>query len=160
MDDQRKAGLMAEAMQEAQLAADEGNFPFGAVLADAEGRVIAKAHNTQNSDNDPTAHAEINLIRQAAKQYGKDDLRQFYLVSNGESCSMCMSAAVKAGIVHYVFGARAEDFMQPHITARDIAKHCQNPLDLTFDVLAESCQDQIDAARKANSALREDNLYL
>jgi len=41
-----------------------------------------------------------------------------------------------------------------------VAEYCQNPLDLTFDVLAETCQEQIDAARKANSALREDNLYL
>jgi len=68
MDLKTKYTLVALAMEEAQRAANDGNYPFGAVVSDAQGKVIASAHNTQNSDKDPTAHAEINLIRQLTKQ--------------------------------------------------------------------------------------------
>lgn len=83
-----------------QTAASEGNCPFGAVMADASGKVIACAHNTQNTGSDPTTHAEVNLIRKPAKKQPQLDFSQLTLVSNAEACSMCLSAAIKAGILY------------------------------------------------------------
>ena len=68
MNQKVKEKLMRLAMSEADKAFREGNSPFGAVLADLEGNVIATAYNTTNNDIDPTAHAEINLIRKITKK--------------------------------------------------------------------------------------------
>ena len=131
-----KESLMMLAMEEAQKAANEGNYPFGAVITDSEGNVISRAHNTQNTDRDPTAHAEINLIRKLAISHNLESFNQYYLISNAESCSMCMSAAIKAGIHHYVFGAPSEFHMEPYLTVSDIIKFCRLELNVTFGVIA------------------------
>ena len=55
--------LMRQIMNEVDIAIEEGNSPFAAFLLDRDGNIKYKAHNTSNSDIDPTAHAEINLIR-------------------------------------------------------------------------------------------------
>ena len=60
---------MRIAIEEAELAVAEGNYPFGTFITDVNGTVIARAHNTQNTNNDPTAHAEINIIRALAKAH-------------------------------------------------------------------------------------------
>ncbi len=143
MDFDTKAALIRLAMEEAQIAADQGNYPFGAVMADANGKIIASAHNTQVSDRDPTAHAEINLIRRLAKDFEPEEFEQFYLVSNAESCSMCFSAAIKAGIIHYIFGAPSEVHMEPFLTVADTLKFCRIRLDISFGVLEKECVRQI-----------------
>jgi tRNA(adenine34) deaminase len=155
MDIRTKEKLVALAMAQAQQAADEGNYPFGVVVADAQGNVIASAHNTQNSDQDPTAHAEINLIRQLAKQYTLSEFGDFYLASNAESCSMCMSAAIKAGIKHYIFGAPSEAHMEPYLTVADVLKFCRVKLDVTFDVMADECKQQIARIRAEQDDLAQ-----
>ena len=155
MDSKMKYTLVALAMKEAQRAADDGNYPFGAVIADAQGNVIASAHNTQNSDTDPTAHAEINLIRKLAKQYSLADFGNFYLASNAESCSMCMSAAIKAGILHYIFGAPSESHMEPYLTVSEMVKFCRVELDISFGVMAAECQQQIARIREEQGHLAQ-----
>lgn len=126
---------MRLAMQKAATAAEEGNFPFGAVMADADGLVLAVAQNTQETDRDPTAHAEINLIRQLAKEYKEELFDRFIMVSNAESCSMCFSAAIKAGIRIFIFGAPSEPHMDPYLTVAEVARHSQRPLEITYGVL-------------------------
>jgi tRNA(adenine34) deaminase len=138
-----KEKLIRLAMLEGLSAVDEGNYPFGAVITDLDGNVIAAAHNTQETDRDPTAHAEINLIRLLSKTHQPEEFHQFYLVSNAESCSMCFSAAIKAGFVHYIFGAPSETHMEPFLTVSDVAKHCQLELDITYGVLRQECIRQI-----------------
>ena len=155
MDSKTKYALVTLAMEEAQRAADEGNYPFGAVIADAQGNVIAAAHNTQNSDSDPTAHAEINLIRRLAKQYTQAEFGDFYLASNAESCSMCMSAAIKAGITRYIFGAPSEPHMEPFLTVSDVVKFCRVQLDISFGVLAAECKQQITQIREGQGDLAQ-----
>ena len=155
MDQKKKYTLIALTMEEAQRAASEGNYPFGAVVSDAQGNVIATAHNTQNSDNDPTAHAEINLIRELAKQYSPAAFGAFFLTSNAESCSMCMSAAIKAGIRHYIFGAPSEPHMEPYLTVSDMLKFCHTPLDISLGVMADECQQQIAQIRAEQGDLAQ-----
>ena len=145
---------MRIAMQEAQIATNQGNYPFGAVLADREGNIIARAHNTQISDVDPTAHAEINLIRAMAKQ-DQEDLSSCTLVSNAESCSMCMSAAIKVGILKYIFGAPSEAHMEPYLTVSDVALYCRRELDISLGVLSAECQQQIASIREEQGRLAQ-----
>ena len=151
----KKEELMRMAMLEAQLAVEEGNYPFGALVSDSIGNVIARAHNTQITDRDPTAHAEINLIRMLAKTRSEKDFGSFYLVCNAESCSMCFSAAIKCGIVHYVFGAPSEPHMEPYLTVTDVLKYCRNPLDITHGILAKECREQIKRVREEQGKLAQ-----
>jgi tRNA(adenine34) deaminase len=150
-----KEMLIQMAMQEAQKAAEEGNYPFGAVISDLEGNLIAAAHNTQETGHDPTAHAEMNLIHQLAKSYSLGEFSQFYLISNAESCSMCFSAAIKAGIVHFIFGAPSEAHMEPFLTVADVVKYCRTKLDITFGVLQDECMHQISVVRAIQEHLAQ-----
>ena len=65
---------MRQVVQEVDIAIKEGNSPFSAFLLDMDGNILFKEHNTVNSDMDPTAHAEINLIRKACKELQTKDL--------------------------------------------------------------------------------------
>ncbi len=147
--------LIRLALQEAHLAANEGNYPFGAVIADVKGHIIGSAHNTQETDRDPTAHAEINLIRKLAKIYEPEEFDKFYLASNAESCSMCFSAAIKAGIVHYIFGAPSEAHMEPFLTVTEVAKFCRVSLDISYGVLEQECIRQISGIRSEQRKLAQ-----
>jgi len=147
--------LIRLAMREAQQAAGEGNYPFGAVAAGADGKVVASAHNTQNTTHDPTAHAEVNLIRLLARQFTESELADLYLASNAESCSMCMSAAIKAGFRHFIFGAPSEPHMEPFLTVSDVLKFCRTKMDVTFGVLEEECRRQIAETRKSQGKLAQ-----
>ncbi len=124
-------------------------------MTDSEGSVINCAYNTQNTDRDPTAHAEINLIRKLAKSRSLEEFSQYYLVSNAESCSMCMSAAIKAGIWHFVFGAPSEPHMEPYLTVSDIIKFCRRDLNVTFGVKEEECRKQINKIREEQGNLAQ-----
>ena len=153
MDIQKHNELMRLAMQEAAKAAEEGNYPFGAVMTDADGLVLVAAHNTQVTDRDPTAHAEIILIRRLAREYDEEQFNRFTLVSNAEACSMCFSAAIKAGIRTFVFGAPSEPHMDPYLTAEEVARHSLSPLDITYGVLLDDCVQQIKDIRERQGRL-------
>lgn len=143
----RMESIMKLVMKEVDIAIREGNSPFAAFLLDKNGNVIYKAHNTSNSDTDPTAHAEINLIRMACKELNTKDLSNYILISNAWSCSMCMSAAVKAKITNYIFGTRSESNMNPNITIYDIKDKTKNSLNIMTGVLENDCKKQIENAR-------------
>ncbi len=96
---------MAEAIAEAELAATEGEVPIGAVVVDPEGRIIGRGRNKPISFSDPTAHAEILAIREAAAFLGNYRLSGAALVVTLEPCPMCMGAALNARIERLVFGA-------------------------------------------------------
>lgn len=146
---------MRLAMSEAAIAVKEGNYPFGVVMVDEHGNVIGAAHNTQETDRDPTAHAEVNLIRQLAKTCDEQAFGQLTLISNAESCSMCFSAAIKAGIRRYVFGAPSEPHMDPYLTVEALARHSQHALDITYGVLEAECVRQIAEARNSQGKLAQ-----
>lgn len=85
----------------------EGNNGFGAVIV-KDGSIIAAAHDTEDTDQDPTAHAEINAIRLAGKQLGKK-LHSCTLVSTHEPCPMCAAAILWAGIPAVAYGVSIGD---------------------------------------------------
>lgn len=139
--------IMKQVMEEVEVAVKDGNSPFAAFLLDMNGNILFKDHNTSNSDVDPTAHAEINLIKKACKSLNTKDLSKFILLSNAWSCSMCMSAAIKAKINNFVFGAKSESDMNPNVTIFDIAEKSKGKLNIITGILEDECKQQIYAAR-------------
>ena len=95
---------MGIAIDEAHQAAQKGEVPVGAVLIDAEGRILASAHNQTLHMGDPTAHAEILVIRQAAQKIQNYRLLSTALYVTVEPCVMCMGAIVHARISMLIFG--------------------------------------------------------
>lgn len=148
IDSNKIIEIMKEVMKEVDIAVKEGNSPFAAFLLDFNGDILYKAHNTCNSECDPVAHAEINLIRKACKKLNTKDLSDYILISNAESCSMCFSAAIKAGIKNYIYGAEPEKNMNPYVTIFDIKEKTHTELNITAGILKEECKKQIEEARK------------
>ena len=96
---------MRAAIDEARLAQAAGEVPVGAVLV-VDGEIVARAYNTPISANDPTAHAEINLLRAAAQSVQNYRLDNATVYVTLEPCIMCAGALVHARIRTLVFGAR------------------------------------------------------
>lgn len=93
------------ALEEARLAASEGEVPVGAVVV-CDGAVIARAHNLTEQADDPTAHAEVLALREAARCRGDWRLDGCTLVVTLEPCPMCVGALILARIDRLVYGAR------------------------------------------------------
>ena len=83
--------------------------PFGAVITDKEGNIIANGNNRVLKNNDPTAHAEIVAIREACKKLNTYDLSDYILYTSCEPCPMCLSAIIWANIKEVYYGCTKED---------------------------------------------------
>ena len=95
---------MRIAIEEARLAALEGEIPVGAALV-KDGQLIAKAHNRREAAHDPTAHAEVLCMREGAKRLGNWRLRNCTLYVTLEPCPMCAGAMVMSQLGQCVYGA-------------------------------------------------------
>ncbi len=99
-----------EAVKEAQKGINScSGGPFGAVITNQEGQVIAACHNEVLKTNDPTAHAEINAIRQACQKLNTKDLSNCVIYSTCEPCPMCLSAIIWANIKTIYYGSTRKD---------------------------------------------------
>ena len=96
--------FMTLALEQAKTAAKKGEVPIGAVVI-KDDKVIAAAHNMCEALNDPTAHAEILAIRDAAKELGDFRLTGAQLYVTLEPCPMCAGAAINARMGEIIFGA-------------------------------------------------------
>ena len=96
--------FMREALAEARLALAEGEVPVGAVVV-AGGEIIGRGHNSPLTLNDPTAHAEVLALRDAARKMGNYRLPDATLYVTVEPCPMCAGASLQSRIRHVVFGA-------------------------------------------------------
>ena len=126
-----------------------GDPPFGALLVSPHGEVVAMASNRQVSGDDPTAHAEIELLRAAARAGHRPPLSAYTMAINAEPCSMCASALVKAGLGALVFGARHEPHMDPDVGSDEVFARSARPPRVLAGVRAEEARAQIAAARLA-----------
>ena len=95
---------MELALREASEAPNHGDVPVGAVVV-VDGRVVAARHNERELNGDPTAHAELLALREAAEAFNDWRLVNATLVVTLEPCPMCAGAAVAARIKRLVFGA-------------------------------------------------------
>lgn len=96
---------MTRAIALAEHAADAGDVPVGALVADASGRVLGEGWNLREADQDPTAHAEVVALRAAARSLGSWRLEGCTLVVTLEPCPMCAGAAMLARVERVVLGA-------------------------------------------------------
>lgn len=103
-----------------------GGGPFGAVIV-RDGEVIAAAGNTVTIDNDPTAHAEVNAIRQACKKTGNFKLDGCVVYSSCEPCPMCLSTLYWAGVSRVYYGNTAADANRINFGDEFIYKEIEKP---------------------------------
>jgi len=96
---------MRLALDQGRAAAASGDVPIGAVLLNPAGQVVAAAGNEREQTHDPTAHAEMLVLRAAAQQLGQWRLVDHTLVVTLEPCTMCAGALVLARVARLVFGA-------------------------------------------------------
>jgi len=108
--------LLAEAVQEAQWGLREGGLPIGSVLADRNGRIVARGRNLRVQSGDPTAHAEVVCIRNAGR---RRDWTELTLVSTLSPCIMCTGTTLLYRIPRVIVGENrnftgAEDLFRAH----------------------------------------------
>lgn len=101
--------FMRLALEEAKAAFAQGEVPIGSLVVEA-GEVIGRGHNSTIAKQDPTAHAEIIAIRQAAEVKGSYRLPQAILYVTAEPCLMCLGAALHARIKRIIYGAKEPKF--------------------------------------------------
>lgn len=99
---------MREAIRLADESVEHGGGPFGAVIVKVD-RIVAGAANSVTLDNDPTAHAEVNAIRQACKKLGTFDLKGCVIYTSCEPCPMCLGAIYWAGIDRIYYANTRDD---------------------------------------------------
>ena len=118
---------MLQAFTEAEKAAERGEVPVGAVIADKLGNILAVAGNRTLVDHDPTAHAEMIVIREAAAKLGSERLVDCDLYVTLEPCAMCAGAISFARIRRLYFGAADEKMGAvdngPHFFAQPTCHH-------------------------------------
>jgi tRNA(adenine34) deaminase len=96
---------MRAAITEAETAGQSNDVPVGAVVVDASGAIIGRGHNVREITHDPTGHAEVMALREAAAARGEWRLDGCTLVVTLEPCTMCAGAVVLARVDRLVFGA-------------------------------------------------------
>jgi len=103
-----KIDFMRRAIELSVQSVGLGGGPFGAVIV-KDGKIVAEASNRVTLDNDPTAHAEVNAIRQAARSLGRFDLSGCDIYTSCEPCPMCLGAIYWARIDHIYYGCNRKD---------------------------------------------------
>ena len=124
---------LREAIRLSDEARKHGNMPYGAVLVAADGEVLAATENTIVTDRDPTAHAETNAFRVAAKAVPVLRFAGATMYASGEPCPMCSGAIMRMGLKRVLFGIRAEvamTYMPKSAGAMPGAVNCRHMLAL------------------------------
>lgn len=111
----------------------EGKTPFGAVIV-WHNQVVASAYNTVKQSMDPTAHAEVNAIREACQEVFNNKLEDARLYTTCEPCPMCAAAAFFAGIRDIYYGASiptiSQYLPQIHLRAKEVLLHADNSVEV------------------------------
>lgn len=123
-DDDRRFMKMAADLAEKNI--DNGGGPFGAVIV-RDGKVISTGVNTVTLSNDPTAHAEVNAIRNACRDLSTFSLKGCTVYSSCEPCPMCLSALYWAGVSRIYYGNTQEDADAIDFSDRFIYRELEKP---------------------------------
>lgn len=135
------AAWMEHALELAAVAAAAGEVPVGALVI-KDGEIIGQGHNRNLLDNDPTAHAEIVALRQAAARLGNHRLTGCTMVATIEPCSMCAGALIHARIARLVYGASDPKAGAAGSTLQVINHPGLNHrMEVTAGVLAAKCSE-------------------
>jgi tRNA(Arg) A34 adenosine deaminase TadA len=134
---------MLEAINEAKKSLREGNHGFGAVIV-KDDSIISKTHDLEESNYDPTSHAEINAIRSASKILGKK-LNGCILISTHEPCPMCSTAIYWSGIDHIAYGYSINESISQkrnriNISCEEIFDRANKKIKIDKDVCYDQCK--------------------
>lgn len=133
------AAYMRQALRQAEQALAAGEVPVGAIVVCA-GRVIAAAHNQRESLHDPTAHAEMVAITQAAQELSDWRLEECTLYVTLEPCLMCAGAMLQARLPRLVYGARDSKAGAVHSLFGVLSdRRLNHQVSVVSDVLGEPC---------------------
>lgn len=135
---------MSLAIEMARLGEVNGEVPIGAVIV-CDGEIIAKAHNQKETLADPTAHAEMLVIREAAQKLGRWRLADCQLFVTAEPCVMCMGAIIQARISMLVYGVAEKKFGGVESTAF-LGQHPMLPKQM--EIYAGICEKECEALLK------------
>jgi len=149
--------LLRRAITLSARARDAGNQPYGALLADAEGRVLLEAANTQATSRDCTGHAELNLMRDASTRFDRAQLASCTVYASGEPCPMCAGSIYWAGVRRLVYGLSIETMTAlAGPEADELALHCAEvlasgtqPVDVIGPALEDEARRVFDAPQGA-----------
>ncbi|ADJ49451.1 cytidine/deoxycytidine deaminase [Amycolatopsis mediterranei S699] len=111
--------LLRRAIELAREAREEhGNPPFGSLLADADGKILAEDRNTSLTDNDITAHPELKLARWAAQNLDPETAAATTMFTSTQPCGMCTGAIERSGLGRVVYALSTEQFLtlRPPVT--------------------------------------------
>jgi tRNA(Arg) A34 adenosine deaminase TadA len=132
------------AMEEAEAAAMAGDHPYGAVIVDQQGTIVATGRNGVNTDCDPTSHAETNAIRAACRSLGTLSLAGYQLFTNGAPCTMCATTIIRVGISDIWYSA-PPDAGRTMPTIEDLASRAGgNAPTVVQGILKDDARDQLD----------------
>lgn len=132
---------MKEAIEAASEAEKLGEVPIGACIVSEKGELLAKAGNRTIIDTDPTAHAEILALREAAKVIGNYRLVNATVYSTVEPCAMCAGALVNARVKRLVYGTKDERFGAVETLFRICdSEHLNHRIEIISGVLEEECR--------------------
>ena len=120
--------FMREAIRLANESVERGGGPFGAVIV-KNGEIVAGSSNSVTLDNDPTAHAEVNTIRQACRKLGTFDLSGCVIYTSCEPCPMCIGAIYWARISRIYYGNTRKDAADIDFADDFIYEELARPLD-------------------------------
>jgi tRNA(adenine34) deaminase len=142
--------FMQNALLQAKRAGQMGEIPIGAVLVSADGEVLARTHNHTIGRCDPTAHAEILALREAAGRVSNYRLPGTTLYVTVEPCPMCMGAVIHARVARVVFGAHDPKWGAAG-SLYDFAadRRFNHRPEIVAGVLAEECRELMQAFFRA-----------
>ena len=108
----RDEQLLNRAIELSQQARSAGNQPFGSLLVDAGGEILAQDVNTEITDNDITAHPELKLARWAGANLSEDEASKSSMYTSCEACAMCSGAIVTSGLGRVVFALSSPQLLE------------------------------------------------
>ncbi len=130
---------MAVALEEARAAAATGDVPVGAVIVSADGNILGRGRNRRELDRDPTAHAEVVALREAARALGQWRVGGILYVTQ-EPCPMCAGALVNARITRLVYGCPNPKAGAVHSLFSLVTdSRLNHRMEVTAGVLAKDC---------------------
>ncbi len=148
--------FMRQAIAKTRAGIDAGQTPFGAAIV-RNGRLLALAHNTVWRDCDPTAHAEVNAIREAARKLNNIDLSGCVMYATCEPCPMCLSAIHWSRISRVVFGASIADaadagFNELRVEAAALVRLGGSSLEVEGGLLGGECRELFSVWKRGRAA--------
>lgn len=139
--------IMNLVYEEVEIAIQEDNPPFAAIITDSRGKCLAVSRNQANTKQLAIAHAEIEAIQIACKFLGKKSLEGCTIYVNAEPCAMCSTAIIKSGITQVIYGAPHESGSNPDIYLSEVNKKTTPKLKIYGGFMKDKFFEQIKRGR-------------